>query len=561
MGAAAIGVVLFLLPAVGWSGVLRPSSRALGVRLAAHVLVSTGVLIGAVAAIALVGQPLTASAAWTAVWGATMLGLVASAMRRPAPATRRALTSRETGIGLACAGGAFVFFLWGATVVVPPLEDQDLEVTGTAVSLLTRFEPLLLTDRGGTYFFAHPPLLHAWVGGAHLLSGSLPDLRVYDDSSRRVHDARAGRTVEPPDGPIRLHGHPLDLPVQPGDYEVVSVTGTQYRLVGEDGVAVDVPIDAVELDRIYAHYRAHPLRLASRAANVFLAAGTVALLAIWAGRISRRWGLGVLVAVTYATSPEVFVRSSYGGYFAAGGFVSLLMLLASEAWSRSPSTGHTRLAVLAGALAALIDHKLIVLPVVLGGLHLWRRWSDGPGSRDGAWVHPVAAGFVAGTTAFWVWGLWLSPDAFIADHIRGHLVDRVLHHNPLGYGGYLSPAGLWVEFMRHTGWLLLPGGLALLGLDLWRRQSGAGRFIPDRPVWLAWMLVTAAAFTAIDWRMTKHVMPLALPLCLALTPGHRAARHRVAMAVAVCLVVLLLNAVDLRTLALTFDAFRVTPIW
>ncbi len=66
--------------------------------------------------------------------------------------------------------------------------DQDLEVLATGFGLLTRFEPLLLTDRHGVYFFAHPPLLHFYVAGSFLFQGSLDELETYDEASRRVRD-------------------------------------------------------------------------------------------------------------------------------------------------------------------------------------------------------------------------------------------------------------------------------------------------------------------------------------------------------------------------------------
>ena len=78
---------------------------------------------------------------------------------------------------------------------------------------------------------------------------------------------------------------------------------------------------------------------------------------------------------------------------------------------------------------------------------------------------------------------------------------------------------------------------------------------------VVWMALTAVAFSAVDWRQTKHLMPLMLPLCLA--PAHWAATGRVArLVVAVALAALLLwNLCALGGLAADFAVFRVTPAW
>ncbi len=61
---------------------------------------------------------------------------------------------------------------------------------------------------------------------------------------------------------------------------------------------------------------------------------------------------------------------------------------------------------------------------------------------------------------------------------------------------------------------MLPlGALALiLGTrdDLKRQTTGS-----SLGLWLAWSALTAIVFSMVDWRMTKHLMPLMLPLLLA----------------------------------------------
>ena len=558
VSAAGLALALLVLPGVAWSTVLPVTTRRLGARLGAVLACATVIFFIVLAGLAAVGVPPSAPGLWTTLWVVTNTGFAAGYLRRRPVPIRRSYLPREIVTGVACGVLAFALFFWGATRVVPPLDDHDLEITGTGYALLTTFEPSLLTDRWSVYFFAHPPLLHFYVAGAHVLGGAVDDLRVYYDSTQRVRDSWERGTVPQRDGRVVVTGHPEPLPVPPGDYQIVGATVTEYLLAPvAGGPPVPVASHALELDQIYAHYRNRPHLIETRIANVFLAAVTVALLAVWMGRITRRSWLGVCLAATYATSPEVFVRSSYGGYFAIGALACVLILLAHEYWHR---TGAIWLPALVGVFAALADHKLVVLPFALGALAM-----VSPHDRRLGWlarVHPVALGFVAGTALFWLWGLAVAPASFVFDHLRGHLLDRVLHHNPFGYEGYPTVMGLWREFNNHTGHVLVPAALVFLGVDWWRaRASRMVTHVPPWGVWVLWMIVTAVVFSVIDWRMTKHLVLLMVPLVLALAPLREAPRWRVFAAVAVVVALLAFNIHTLVDLAGNFQSVVVTPAW
>jgi hypothetical protein len=107
------------------------------------------------------------------------------------------MTRAEFVVGSALFLGAGLLYFVAATRIVPPQVDHDLEVQATGYGLVTRFEPLLLTDRDTIYYFAHPPLLHLWVGGSFLLQGELESLRFYDDVSQRARAARGDRPLVP----------------------------------------------------------------------------------------------------------------------------------------------------------------------------------------------------------------------------------------------------------------------------------------------------------------------------------------------------------------------------
>lgn len=557
--AAGVALALLWLPGAAWSTLTPAGTRHLGARLSVTLAWATAIFLLVIAAFAAVGRVPSAHSLWTTFWVVTNAGFVIGLARRRLQRSRRSLARREVIAAVACGALAFVLFFWGATRVVPTLEDQDLEVAGTGYALLTTAEPLLLNDRNSWYFFAHPPLLHLYVAGAHVLGGAIDDLRVYFDASLRVRDAAEHRVIPERAGLVRVTGHPAPLPVPPGDYRIVRATDELYFLSPVEGAgpAVAVPIAAVELDEIYSHYARAPRLIDARTVNVFFGAVTVALLAVWTGRLTRRAWFGVWLAAVYATSPEVFVRSSYGGYYAIGALACVLMLLAHDHWRR---TGALWIPMLVGAGAALADHKLVVLPLVLGVVAML----GSPRSAHGRWsrLHPVAMGFVGGTLLFWLWGFGVAPGSFVADHLRGHLLDRVLHHNPFGYGGYPTVTGLWREFIGHTGYILLPAALLSLAVDSWRRGADDARGqASGRMVWILWIVATAVVFSVVDWRMTKHLALIVIPLLLALAPPRGAAPWRVVAAAGVLAVVLAFNVKALMGLAADFASVVVTPGW
>jgi len=202
--------------------------------------------------------------------------------------------------------------------------------------------------------------------------------------------------------------------------------------------------------------------------------------------------------------------------------------------------------------------------VVVAALLLWeglRGPSASPREKTKRVLrHPTLIGFVGGTAIFWLYGLAISPRSFWMDHVHHHLVDRIIHRetwNVAELGGYPGVPALWLEFARDTGWLLLPLALASFAVlgrrtAVWRGTAG---------FWLAWTAVTAVAFSLVDWRQTKHLVILMLPLYLA--PARAAAEGRaIRLTIAVVLVVLLaLNLRTLAALASDFGALVKSPEW
>ncbi|HSF14309.1 MAG TPA: PA14 domain-containing protein [Vicinamibacteria bacterium] len=541
----AVNVVLFLAPgfplAIAFFG-----RRANGLWLPWGLTFSLSLFVAIVSLFFLVGVPLTGGSAWNVTWILTNVGLAAVTLSRRLGSWSPRFDRRAWTLAGASFLGSYLLFFFGAERVVPPQSDHDFEVQGTGYGLLTRLEPFLLTDRETFYYFAHPLLLHIYVAGSFLYFDEMDHLSYYDAASRRALAAERGEPFEPP--------------ATLGERRVVGVLDSDY--VVDPPLANGherIPVTSSEMRMIYQHYADAPHTLATRTPSVFLAAVTVSLLVLWIGRIAPTW-LALLGGMAYATSPEVTVRSSYGGYFAISNFLLLLTLLTLERFMRRPERYSYATCFLTAGLAALANHKLILLPVAVGLWQVVRTPKLWRSNVLRAALNPVVLGFGFGTAVYWAYGMAIDFDAFWLEHVRTHLMDRLVHHNPLGYTGYLGPGALWIELWEHTAYLLLPMGILALVLGTWDAIE-RGETDSFTGLFLCWTLITAAVFTSVDWRMTKHLMPLMLPLHLApiLWAGGRIGRLR--LVGLLFSVIAVWNWTTIHGLIVDFHAFRVTPEW
>ncbi|MCP5112401.1 MAG: hypothetical protein GY953_16375, partial [bacterium] len=234
--------------------------------------------------------------------------------------------------------------------------DQDPDVLGFGYALATRFEPLLVSDREVVHKLSHPPLFHFCVAGSFLYFDRLDYLSYYDEASRRALCAKRGLPFEPFDGTVG------ELANGVGDHRVIGIEGPDYVIDPPLSTGSRrIPVWEFESAVLGQYYFNDPQRLPARTPSIFLAALTLAMLGSWIHRFTGRWWIALLVAAAYATSPEVFVRSSYGGYFAATNFAALaLLMLANDGVPRA-RRGWWISCLMAGALAALISHKLILV--------------------------------------------------------------------------------------------------------------------------------------------------------------------------------------------------------
>ncbi len=421
----------------------------------------------------------------------------------------------------------------GAAHFVPALEDQDMETQGTAYGLIHEATPTMVTNRDTNYFFAHPLLLHFWIGESALISDDLEKLRYHHDTAR----------------------------------------------VGDRG-----PELSAQWERNFERFDSEPVLLPTRTPNIFLSAFTIIAMGFLVLRLTGSTVAAIGAGLLYMTMPEIYVRSSYGGYLAITNFLLVVgAYLYLEAASLFPARADAplrrpvgRWVFAAGFLGGWADQKAVLLPMaapVHAGLRILldgtlslkqgfaamvaRVWT----SRDFITASLLVFGFVTGWSLFALYGLAIAPSDFFADHIYSHIAARIydpasaLQATVTQIDWYPSITGLWLEFANHTGWPVIFLMFIAAAWAAPRIRNAEGFF-------LIWALIGAIGFSLVDWRQTKHLAHIlpALVILVALFWARLDGRLRLAVG-AVAALAVLFNVWRVIGVMQDFTILQPTPIW
>ena len=523
MGAALLAAVALLAP--GAMGMLLGRGQGAPRRVVQALAGAALATFVAAAALRLFGLEPTRGSFAIALLAVTLVGGAIGARRGGRlPDPRRAVAASAIFVA------AFALAAWSGLRVVPPLEDQDSEVQGTANGLLRNFEPFCLTNRSTLHYFAHPPLLHVFAASTLTLAGELPAVRP-------PYDAAYEEWWKLP--PAERRGFAAVSAALRGDVPHRDYAARWAR-------------------DVYGGFLRDPALLGTRTPNFVLAGVVAALLFLWMRSLRATAADAALVVAAYATLPEIVVRSGYGGYYAIGAATWL-----AGVWLSTGSGGGGRAGYLGGVLGALADQKTILLGVVVAVTGIWRCVAE-RSARTLARATPFVLGVAAGTIAFWVYGFVVAPHDFVVDHVREHLFARVTGHAAAAGPAqlvYPSPAGLWTEFAQHFGpWTVLAALALGVGLVRARRRTDVNE--GANAVLVAWVVAVAIAFTLTDWRQTKHLALLvpAASMLIGIMLGAAKAPWRWAIRAGL-VYVLVWNVGWVVRIAKNFDAMSVSTLW
>jgi hypothetical protein len=79
--------------------------------------------------------------------------------------------------------------------------------------------------------------------------------------------------------------------------------------------------------------------------------------------------------------------------------------------------------------------------------------------------------------------------------------------------------------------------------------------------WIAWILVTGVIFSIVDWRMTKHLTPLLIPLFLLPAAWSKSGWIARIIVIGTFCGLCVWNVMVLREVMADFRFLTITPAW
>jgi hypothetical protein len=418
------------------------------------------------------------------------------------------------------------------------MEDLDNEAQGTAYGLINHLKPYMVTNRRMIYYFAHPPLLHFYIGATSLFCGKLEELSYYYKAAKRAE--------------------------------------TQLGMkISEDD------LEKIWLKNLKTFFE-RPLLLSTRMPSIFFSALTGLTFIFFLKHFIHSYLILVMAPLLYFTLPEVFVRSCFAGYMAIDNFILLIMaylsithtkeskgidnfiLLIMAYLSITHATENKRhhlnyLFVLSGCFAALADQKTLIFPLALLCTIMIERGTGIIGRLKSAFSHPLILLFSIGIAIYFAYGIWVDAKTFIDDQVMWHFIDRfrlgdirMTHSSEIWYPSIME---VWREFGHNLGYYFLFIGAITAIYSLKNKQ--------DKISLLGyWFLIGAVLFSLTDWRQTRHFMLIIPPMiiCTLLFLDKMESRIKYPL-IGLLALTIIRNTWVILKLAEDFETIKPTPIW
>jgi hypothetical protein len=391
---------------------------------------------------------------------------------------------------------------WGATRVVPVLQDHDSVMECPAYGLAKTLKPYCIETRV-PFYFAKGPTAHFIYAFPLVLTDRLERVKHYYDTAQAA-----------------LHVHDFKK-------HIVAMWHAEFKSwFPKHG------------DRVIIETRTTSIYI-----SIMLALLLFAILA----EIAPSYFLAALLNVVFLTLPEIFVRNSYAGYQNISNF---LLLLAIYHFINNCEDWLTPL-----LLATTNQKCVLVLGMAVGAWLLLNKvhWR--------VFVNKTMVGLLVGMILLYAYGLVIHPPSLLEDQFQRHGIDRLLHQNPNKGMNYPSFTGLWSMFAFDYGYPFLLLALASTALLCRNRK-----IFPRAMVLIFVIAATALLFSLVDWKMTKHLDLMVPAIILVIAYGFRDRCWQVCgkyrgIVLAVIALVLINNAWIIVKLAQDFNWLKVTPIW
>ena len=541
---AAIILLIFILPGLGWLGIFIKAQRRDFIEQFFFVFLISTVTILAGSCL-LVGLKLQNSFLAYFVYLAivTNAGILLSGKNCGILGLLFSRVDRPKIIIILAFICIFIFGYFQSVYYIPALPDNTLTVQEAAYGLWHYLKPYTFSDDGYlTYYFAHPLLMNFYAAHAFFLTGHLSDIKYYYDYSQIVN-----RIYE--DGPYVGE----DFIVYTSEETSVKVKITE---INGDRVVLDRPLPEIYLppaypryadelfkeedlfeinsyfydgsilsqdkggplviesrladkriitrriyeqirlrifhDELYKKFYSSPHKLCSRIVNMFFVMATLIVMMAIMMQLGLSYQEALLLLVVYISLPEVNVFSFGGSRTAISSFCLITMIYFY--WKQ-----NARFSFLSGLVSGLTTQNLVLLPIAAMCNQLVFKRRQFP-------ANSLLFGFFGGLLIYWIYAAGVDAKTFFVDHVQYHTINRVFHVDDLGYGGnYPNLVNYWKLFIAHVGWPFFFMSIFPLVFLFREKDSGLNIFA-------FWFLTGAVIFSLVDWKETKHLNLIVIPL-------------------------------------------------
>lgn len=407
---------------------------------------------------------------------------------------------------------AYLGSFWFGINKVDVSLDNDLELQGTAYSMATTLTPAMLTDRATTYYFAHPPLVHIFSTYVFILNNKLEETKYFYEYAIKAEQVFNGK-LEVGDVVKYFDKNNLEFSgkiINIDDNNVyfkdpLSSTLSYFYKTHGNAQPKQLDISTVKSIKIwnliqeeYDRFMKNSLIFETRLIHFYLTALSFAIFFLIVKQISNSYRYSILGTMAYLSLPEMIVLLSYDLYASITNLLLTITAYLIVKYNYSENKIYALALYAAGFLLGISNHKAVIIALAAIFIYIFC------GKPEIKYLSKsLFFGFLSGTGLFWLYGFSIDKNQFLSDHVFYHIINRALHINQLGYGGYPSLLLLWNQFVNTYGVYICIISLISLLLVILRKVKSAN---DASLMFIAWIICGIIVFSIVDWRQVRHLL-------------------------------------------------------
>lgn len=371
----------------------------------------------------------------------------------------------------------YAILFWGAYKVIPPLEDNDLDLQATSYGIMKTFTPFTLTDRLILYDFSHPILINFYSAASILFSEKLPEVKFYYDYGLKVKLALKEKAIHSP-----------------------------LTWVGKKNKQLKRWITRLEED-MYKEFNRNPNLIYTRMPHIFLGSLGAIVFFLFLNFITRSKILSFLGGMIYITLPENFVALCADVYTSLTNlFIILILYFYIVKPDKSLKESSTIWIMFwLNFFMALAYNKAIILPLSM----LFYAYFFRKEFKERKMENTAIVGFFSGTFLSWLYGAGVNFETFILDYFRYHFLNRFLYIKD-NFGEGYTFIELWKGFVNNHG--IVFSLISLFSIIYLLRIGYKSRY----NLLAIWFFMGAVIFSIVDCKQTYHLLLIIPPLLLGI---------------------------------------------